>query len=102
VADLTAQKALSQDIAFQGRVYMAGMFYASKTVQDEPPATPHHAERVNYATLFLRVPDAEAPKLAAAVAANTRIAGDPALATDQTIKTCIVDVWNAFAGVVTV
>lgn len=102
MADLAAQKLLSQDQAFVGRVYMSAINYAAKTVQDEPPTTAWHAKRVEYATLFLRVPDSEAPKLAAAVAANTRIAGDPALATDQTIKTCIVDVWNAFAGVVTV
>ena len=101
MADLTAQKQLSLDTTFQGRVYMSAMGYAAKTVQDEAPSTPHHAERVNYATLFLRVPDSEAPKLAAAVAANTRILGDPALATDATIRTCLIDVWNAFSGVVT-
>lgn len=102
MADLTAQKALSQDQAFQGRVYMSAINYAAKTVQDEAPSTAWHAKRVEYATLFLRVPDAEAPKLAAAVSANVRIAGDPALATDANIRLCIIDVWNAFSGVVTV
>ena len=101
MADLTAQRALGTNTAFIGRVLMAAFSEADR-VSDEAPTTPFHEQRVNYGTLFVRVPEAEGAKLALACAAQTRIQGVEANATDTNIWLALRDVWNTFAGVVTV
>lgn len=100
MADFAAQRVLGTDQTFVGRVTMAA-FQEADRVSDELPATAHHEKRVNYATLFVRVPDTEGAKLALACAAHGQILGDPANATDAKIIVALRDYWNVFAGVIT-
>ena len=100
MADFATIHALAITQAFVDRVKVAAMLEADR-VGDELPATAYHAKRVDYGTLFVRVPDAEAPKLALACAAHARIAGVQNDATDNNIVLALRDYWNVFAGVVT-
>ena len=100
MADLATIHALAVTQAFIDRVKIAAMLEADR-VGDEAPATAYHGKRVDYATLFVRVPETEAAKLALACAAHARIAGVQNDATDANIVLALRDYWNVFAGVIT-
>jgi len=87
------------DPTFINRTRMAG-YATALAVSSESPAADYHEQRVGYATLFLRVSETEAPKLALAIIGTAGIQGNVNTG-DGNITAAVSSVWNAFAGVVT-
>lgn len=77
---------------FQAKLAIA-IADAAIQVYTEDPATVGHAQRAVYATQVVKNPDSEAKQMAWAV---VLIAADD---NDATLKSTVLGIWNAFAGV---
>lgn len=96
------QIATASDPTFSGRVMML-MFKTAQNVASEDPATPHHTERINYASLVIR--GEEKPQLVAAhvISSNATISGaidsdPPALGSnvpDGDIEFALASIWDS-------
>ncbi|MCA1452821.1 hypothetical protein I6F35_06250 [Bradyrhizobium sp. BRP22] len=94
--------ATASDATFSGRVMMI-MFKVAQNVASEDPATPNHAERIDYASLVIR--GEEKPQLVSAhvISSNATIAAaidsDPAAlgsnVPDGDIEFALASIWDA-------
>ena len=82
--------AVNQD--FQAKLAIA-IADAAITVYTEAGTVAGHAQRAAYATQVIKNPDNEAKQMAWAV---VLLAADD---NDATLKTVVLNIWNAFAGV---
>jgi len=92
---LTSQETEAQDPTFVAKV-KASAANAAIAIASEADNTPGHEQRVDYGTLFLRTPEAEAPKLALGVAGQI---ANPLAASDSAINNAVSAIWNAYAGI---
>ncbi|MCA1452115.1 hypothetical protein I6F35_02660 [Bradyrhizobium sp. BRP22] len=94
--------ATASDATFSGRVMMI-MFKVAQNVASEDPATPNHAERIDYASLVIR--GEEKPQLVSAhvISSNATISAaiesDPAAlgsnVPDGDIEFALASIWDA-------
>jgi hypothetical protein len=91
--DYTESAALMVDVAFRGRIKVAGLKY-STYILGEDPVTPAHNSRYKWAQNFALQPDMVASQIQPMVVMDAQVQTDGAAISDAALQTSVEFVVN--------